>query len=78
MYDDRYLLKFTKDKVYTNFRGLEAPKDYIKCETFTVIFLDYFIVYNKKYYMQLFLGNCTYKIVNKQMANYLDENLFED
>ena len=25
----------------------------------------------------IYLDNCVYKIVNKQMADYLDENLFE-
>ena len=31
-----------------------------------------------KYYLQVYLDNCTYKIVNKKMINYLDENNFED
>ena len=28
--------------------------------------------------MHVYLNNCAYKVVNKQMTNYLDENLFED
>ena len=27
--------------------------------------------------MQVYLDNCAYEIVDKQIANYLDENLFE-
>ena len=27
---------------------------------------------------QVHLGKCAYKIVNKQMTDYLDKNLFED
>ena len=54
------------------------PKDDIECEFFTVIFIDSLRVYDKKYYLQVYLDNCAYNIVNKQMADYLDENLFED
>ena len=30
-----------------------------------------------KYYLQVYLNNCTYKTVNTEMVHYLDENLFE-
>ena len=50
----------------------------IKSKPFTVIFIDSLLVYENKYYLQVYLDNCTYKIVNKQMTNYLDENIFED
>ena len=29
-------------------------------------------------YKQVYLDNCAYKTVNKQMTDYLDENVFED
>ena len=66
------------DKVYTNFRGLNVPEDGIECESFTVISIDFLLVYNRKYYLQVYLDNCAYKIVNKNMTDYLDENLFQD
>ena len=50
----------------------------MECESFTVISIDSLLVYKQKYYLQVYLDNCAYKIVNKQMADYLDENLFED
>ena len=50
----------------------------IKSKSFTVIFIDSLLVYKNKYYLQVYLDNCAYKIVNKQMTNYLDENIFED
>ena len=59
-------------------RGLDTPEDDIECESFTVIFIDSLLVYDKKYYLQLYLDNCDYKIMNKQVTDYLDENLFED
>ena len=54
------------------------PKDDIECESFTVISIDSLLVCDNKYDLQVCLHNCAYKIVNKQMADYLDENPFED
>ena len=81
VYDDRYIknkIRTYGDKVYTHFRGLNVPKDDIECESFTVISIDSLLAYKNKYYLLVFLDNCAYKIVSKQMTDYLDENLFED
>ena len=81
VYDDRYIkteIRTFGDKAYTNFRGLNVPEDDIECESFAVISIDSLLVYDKKYYLQVYLDNCTYKVVTKQMIDYLDENLFED
>ena len=43
-----------------------------------VISIDSLLVYENKYYLQVYLENCTYRIVNKQMTDDLNENLFED
>ena len=37
-----------------------------------------FKVSENKYYLEVYLDNCAYKIVNKQMTDYLDQNVFED
>ena len=81
VYDDRYRktkIKTYNDDIYTNFRGLNLPEDNIKCECFTVFSIDSLFVYDKKYYLQVYLDNCAYKNVNKDMTDSLDENLFED
>ena len=81
VYDDRYIetkLRTFGDKVYTNFHGLNVPEDDIECESFTIISIDSLLVYDSKYYLQVYLDNCAYKIVNKQMTDYLDENFFEN
>ena len=52
------------------------PKDDLKCESFTVISIDPLLTYGNKYYLQVYLDNCVYKIVNKQMTDYLVEFLF--
>ena len=67
LYDDRYIkIKIrtfgTKSKVYTNFRGLNVPQDDIECESFIVISIDSLLVYDKKYYLQVYLDNCAYKM----------------
>ena len=64
--------------MYTNFRGLDVPEDDIECESFTVISINFLLVYKNKYYLLVYLDNCAYKIVNKQMTDYFDENVFED
>ena len=40
----------------------------------TVISIDYLLVYENKYYLQVYFDNCAYKIVNTEMV---DDNIFE-
>ena len=80
VYDDRYIkTKITTfgDKFYTNIRDLYVPEGDIECESFTVISVYSLLVCDKKYYLQVYLDNYAYKIVNKQMTDYLDGNLFK-
>ena len=65
-------------KVYTNFRDVSVPEDDIECESFTVISIDFLLVYSKKCYLQVNLDNRVYNIKNKQMTVYLHENLIKD
>ena len=73
-----YEIRTYGHKVYTNFLSLNVPEDDIECESFTVISIDFLLLFGNKYYLQVYLDNCAYKIVNKQMTDYLDESLFED
>ena len=66
------------DKVYTNVCGLNVPEDDAECESFTVISIDSLLVSENKYYLDVYLDIFANKIVNKQMTDYLDKNLFED
>ena len=80
VYDDRYIkTKITAydGKLYTSFRGLNVPEDGVECEYFAIISIDSLLVYENKYYLQVYLGHCTYKIVNTEIIDYLDDNLFE-
>ena len=51
-------------------------EDDIEYEPFTVISIDSLLVYENKYYLQVYL-DCPYKTTNKQMTDYLDDNLFK-
>ena len=74
VYGDRYIkikIRTYGDKVCTNFLGLNMPGDGIGCECFTVISINSLLVYENKYYLQVYLENSAYKIVDKRMIDYL-------
>ena len=54
------------------------PEVDIEYESFPCNSNDSLLVYDKKYYLEVYLDNNIYKIVNKRMADYLDKNLIED
>ena len=58
-------------------RGLNVPEDNAEYESFTIISTDALLAYKTKYYLQVYLGNCTYEIVDKQMIAHLGDNPFE-
>ena len=81
VYDERYIktkIGTYGNKVYTNFRCLNVPEDDIESECLTVIFVDSLLIYENEYYLQVYLENCVYKIVSRQMTDYLNGNVFED
>ena len=41
------------------------PEDDIQCESFTVISIDSLPVYENKYYLQVYLDHCGYKIIDQ-------------
>ena len=43
-----------KYKFYTNFRGLNFSEGAVECESFSVISIDYLLVYENKYYLQVY------------------------
>ena len=80
VYDERYIK--TKrgtygDNVYTNFLNWNIPSNELECESFSIIYIDSLLAYENKYYLQVYLDTCGYRIVNSQRIDYLDDNLFE-
>ena len=58
VFDDRYIktkIKTYGNKVYTNFRGLNVPKDDVELESFTVMSVDSLLGFDNKYYLQVYL-----------------------
>ena len=74
VYDYRYIktkIRAYGNKVYTNLSGLNVPEDDIECVSFAVISIDYLLAYESKYYLEVNLDNCTYKIVGSLgLINY--------
>ena len=80
VYDDKHIktkVRTYGDEIYTNFCGLIVREDDTECECFTVISVKSLFAYKNKYYHQVYLYNCAYKVVDKGMINYLGENPFE-
>ena len=78
--DDRYIktkVRTYGDKANINFCGLSVLEDGVECKSFTAISIDSLLVYGKKYYLQVYLDNCVYKVIDNQMIDYLDDNFFE-
>ena len=65
------------EKVYANFRGLNVPEDDIEYESFIAISVDSLLVYESKYYQQVYLDNGVYEIAKNRITDYIDDNLFE-
>ena len=54
------------------------PEDGVEYESFfhSIIFVDSLLFYENRYYLQVYLDNCAYTVVDKQITDYLHENLF--
>ena len=48
----------------------------MRCES--IISIDSLLVYENKYYLQVYLNNCAYKIGKKEITDYVDDNIFQD
>ena len=59
------------DTVSTNFCVLNLPEYGVECESFTIIFIDSLLVYGNKYYVQVYLDNRAYKILNTEIVDCL-------
>ena len=53
-------------------------EDDIECKSFTVISPDSLLVYENKYYLLVYWDNCAYKMMDKGMVDYLNDNFFWD
>ena len=66
--DERYIqnkIKTYVDKIYTNFHGLDVSKDDIECKCFTLIYINYLTDYENKNYLQVYLDEYSYRILDR-------------
>ena len=55
VYSDRHIkikIRTFGGKVYTSFCGLNVSEDDLECESFTVISVNYSLVYDKQHYLK--------------------------
>ena len=48
-----------------------------QCQSFKVISIHYLFVFKNKHCLHVYLDNCAYNIVDKQMKDYLGDSLSE-
>ena len=53
------------------------PEDSVESKCFRIISIDSLIICQNKFYLQVYVDNCAYKIINTEMVDYLDDNLFK-
>ena len=51
------------------------PENDTECESFTGIPIDFLLASEIKYYLQVYLDKCAYKVANKEMTDYLTTRL---
>ena len=56
----------------------KSPRRWYRILMHYSYFYWFFLVYENRYYLQVYLDNYAYRIGSKQMTGYLDENAFED
>ena len=64
-------------KVDSIVHGLNMPESGVEYKSFSIIFIGSLIFYENKYYLQIYLDDCAYKIIVTEMIDYLDDNFFE-
>ena len=70
VYNDRYIktkIRTDGNKVYISFRNSNVRENGVECESVTTISADFLLFYEKEYYLEAYLDNCIFKIINKQV-----------
>ena len=64
-----------RNKIKTNFQGKKMPQENTSCKCLSLIMLDCVIRVNKKYYPQIILKECKYKIKNTKTEDLNNDDL---
>ena len=75
IYDDSYIktkIQAFSEVIKTLFRRDEIPKERVENECIPCISIDSVLKVDKKYYPQVYLEQCKYKIKKREPKNFID------
>ena len=75
VYDDSYIktkVKSFSEVIKTLFDGNEIPKERIEYVCIACISIDSVLKIGGKYYPQVYLGQCKYKVKKREMKSFID------
>ena len=80
IYDDQYIKTQVKTlkTVKTLFSDDTIPEERVKCECISCISVDSLLEIEKKWYSQIYLEQCKYKIKERKIKNLTDYDLDSD
>ena len=77
IYDDKYIktkvISFS-NIIHTFFSGDEIPKERIQYECTSCISTDSVLKIENRYYPQVYLEQCKYKIKKRELKNFIGDN----
>ena len=80
IYDDQYIK--TEVKTFKNVKTLFSdniiPEERIECKCIPCISVDSVLKIEKKYYPQVYLEQCKYKVKERKIKNFIDYDLDSD
>ena len=75
IYDDKYIktkVKTFSSVINTLFSGDEIPKEKVEYACIPAISIDSVLRVNKKYYPQVYLEQCKYKMKKRELKSFID------
>ena len=75
IYDDSYIktkVKTFSEVIKTLFGGNEIPKEIVEYACIPCISIDSLVKIDRKYYPQVYLEQCKYKVKKREMKSLID------
>ena len=73
------MIDISKVKIFENGKTLFSndiiPKERIECKCIPCISVDSILKIEKKYYLQVYLEQCKYKVKQRKIKNFIDYDL---
>ena len=81
VYDQTYIKTKVREfdgKIKTNFLGNDIPKENIHYTCIACVTIDSVMRMDKKYYPQVYLEECKYRVQKTQMSSFINAELESD